>query len=137
MPKTASASKDQERLDKLQVILDELVEAPHILGSALVGETGFPVSVSFDHNMDQNILSALSAGMLSLGEQAVEYTDQGQLRQVIIEGSSGVTVLKRTTKNLLIMAVISSYNHLGSALIDLRKASSRIAEIEKTNSNRR
>lgn len=131
MPKIASASKDQERLDRLQLILDELVETPHILGSALVGETGFPVSVSFDNNIDQNILSALSAGMLSLGEQAVEYTAQGQLRQVIIEGSSGVTVLRRTTKKLLIMAVISSYNHLGSALIDLGKASSKIAEVEE------
>ncbi|MFX1598044.1 MAG: roadblock/LC7 domain-containing protein, partial [Promethearchaeota archaeon] len=83
MPKTTSIPKEQERLNQLQDVLDELVETPHILGSALVGETGFPVSISFDNNIDQNNLSALSAGMLSLGEQAVEYTNQGQLRQVI------------------------------------------------------
>ena len=133
MPKSTSIPKEQERLNQLKGVLDELVEKPHILGSALVGETGFPVSISFDNNIDQNNLSALSAGMLSLGEQAVEYTNQGQLRQVIIEGTGGVTILRRTTKDLLIMAVIPSYNHLGSALLNLGKASSRIAEIERVN----
>ncbi|MFX0097320.1 MAG: roadblock/LC7 domain-containing protein [Candidatus Hodarchaeota archaeon] len=136
MPKSASMPKEQERLNQLQGVLDELVGNPHILGSVIVGETGFPVSVSFDNNIDQDNISALSAGMLSLGEQAVEYTNQGQLRQVIIEGTGGVTVLKRATKDLLIMAVIPSYNHLGSALLNLRKASNRIGEIERMKTTR-
>lgn len=86
-------SIDQEILDDLMRALEMLESSTDLEGTAIVSKTGLRIASSETANVAADIYSASPATLISLGEKISEGLGQGELKEIIIRGTKGYTVI--------------------------------------------
>ena len=77
---------------------------------------------------DHDLLSAISAAILSTGEQAVSINDHGGLLEVLVRGENGFTILTNAGDYILIGSSLE-LNSMGLTIRVLRKYAHKLEEI--------
>ena len=82
--------KPREELEKL---LEELKnKVPQINASAIVSIEGLPIASELPENTDEMRIAAMTAAMLSMGENASTTLSKGTLQEIIVSGKDGYIV---------------------------------------------
>jgi hypothetical protein len=105
-----------ERMTTLQANLPEVEAAAVISVDGLIMASALPRSVSEDR------ISAMSAAMLSLGQQINEEMGLGSLEQLYTRGSNGYVVLLAVGKLAVLTTLVKPEAKMGVLFLELRKA---------------
>ena len=115
----------EERIGKL---LEKISYDIDLEAIALISREGRRVAFFARKEVDPDLLSALSAAMLSMGEMSVQKMDQGPLWEVIVRGSGGYTILTSAGPRLLLIGAGSEESNLGLVIRILREYAKKIEE---------
>jgi predicted regulator of Ras-like GTPase activity (Roadblock/LC7/MglB family) len=84
---------EQEILDELMRSLETLESSTDLEGTALVSKTGLRIASSETTDVVADIYSASPATLLALGQKISEGMDQGELKEIVIRGTKGYTII--------------------------------------------
>ena len=84
---------DQEILAELMRNLEQLESSTDLEGTAIVSKTGLRIASSETADVVADIYSASPATLISLGEKISSGLGQGELREIVIKGVTGYTII--------------------------------------------
>ena len=114
--------------EKMYEILREIGEYTDLEALAVVNRDGMKISFFAKKGADPDLLSAISAAILSTGEQAVSMNEHGELLEVLVRGQKGFTILTNAGEYILIGSSLE-LNSMGLTIRILRKYASKLNEI--------
>ncbi len=122
MPETKVA-----RLDR---VLTELITASSgIQAAAVVSFDGLMVASALPEDLDEERVGAMSAALLSLGEQAIQGFGCGHLDQLFAHGDEGFVVMMSARDEAVLTAVAETQAKVGFILYEMRRAAELIADV--------
>ena len=83
----------QDILDELMRGLERLEASTDLEGTAVVSKTGLRIASSETADVVWDIYSASPATLISLGEKISQGLQQGELRDIVIRGTKGYTII--------------------------------------------
>ena len=119
---------DDEIQKKIYQILREIGEYTDLEALAVCNREGLKISFFAKKGADPDLLSAISAAILSTGEQAVNINDHGELLEVLVRGEKGFTILTNAGDHILIGTSLE-LNAMGLTIRVLRKYATKLQEI--------
>ena len=113
---------------KINQILREIGEYADLDALAVVNREGMKISFFAKKGIDPDLLSAISAAILSTGEKVVSYNEHGGLLEVLVRGEKGFTILSNAGEYILIGSSLE-LNSMGLTIRVLRKYASKLQDI--------
>ncbi|MGC9777883.1 MAG: roadblock/LC7 domain-containing protein [Candidatus Heimdallarchaeota archaeon] len=120
--------EDPEIKKKIFQILREIGEYTDLEALAVINREGMKISFFAKKGADPDLLSAISAAILSTGEKAVSINEHGELLEVLVRGESGFTILTNAGDYILIGSSLE-LNSMGLTIRVLRKYAHKLEEI--------
>ncbi|MCK5743166.1 MAG: roadblock/LC7 domain-containing protein [Caldisericia bacterium] len=112
----------QPRISEIKRIVDQIASSnPDIIGCALVSEDGLPVYSAVPSDIEEDIVSAMSATLYALGERIISDLISGGLKQVYIKGDKGYVVVSSVDELGTLTVLAKSSAKLGFVLMVLRQ----------------
>ncbi len=102
---------------------------PDIQGSAIVSVQGLPICSALARDINDGIVSAMSAAILSVSERAVEELARGDLKRILIEGVDGIIILSKAGENAILCTLAKSDASLGMVFLNIQSVSNKIADL--------
>ena len=102
---------------------------PNIQGSAIVSVQGLPICSALPRDVNDGIVSAMSAAILSVSERAVEELVRGDLKRILIEGVDGIIILSKAGENAILCTLAKSEASLGMVFLNIQSVSNKIAQL--------
>ena len=90
---TSEINIDPEILGQIMQSLEKLESSTDLEGSAIVSKTGLRIASSETADIVADIYSASPATLISLGEKISRGLGQGDLREIVIRGVKGYTII--------------------------------------------
>ena len=97
--------------------------------AAAISVEGLMIASSLPGNLPEDIVSAMSAAMLALGERIAQELGRGALDQVFIKGNSGYVLLETVNDNAVLLVLVGEDAKLGLALLDMRRTAQTLKEL--------
>ncbi len=112
----------QPKISEIKRIVDQIASSnPDIIGCALVSEDGLPVYSAVPSNIEEDVVSAMSATLYALGERIISDLISGGLKQVYIKGDKGYVVVSSVDELGTLTVLAKSSAKLGFVLMVLRQ----------------
>lgn len=124
--------KRQALIDRMQALQ---ASSPDILATAVVSVDGLIIASNLQPEMSEDRVSAMSAAMLSLGEQISKEMGRGSLEQVHIKGDNGYVVLISVGEKAVLTALVNQQAKLGMIFLDMRRTADDLEVILKQDGN--
>ena len=119
--------ESENRAGRLAAALDEFIDSsPDVEAAAVVSFDGLPMASALPPNLEEDHVGAMSAALLSLGEQAAIGLGRGQLNQVFVEGEHGFVFLMSCRDQAVLAAIAGRKAKIGFMLFEMRRAADRI-----------
>ena len=96
---------------------------------AIVSVEGLPITSKLPPNFEETIVAAMTAAMLSLGDQIASTLGKGVLNKIMVEGAHGVVVTMAAGANAVLTASASNDAKLGLLFHQMTSATKNIADI--------
>ena len=115
---------DKDVLTELMRNLEWLESSTDLEGTAIVSKTGLRVASSETADIVADIYSASPATLISLGEKISNGLEQGELREIVIRGTIGYTmiVVGSVDNNFMLFTNCKKGYKLGYYFHKIRKA---------------
>ena len=118
------------RTEKMQDILRGLRGAsPDIIGAAVVSFDGFIVASVLPSEVDEELVSGMTAAMLGVGERISSELMASTMEQVYVRSEKGYVVLNAVGADSVLVVLTSKDAKLGLVFIEVKR---RCAELAKT-----
>ena len=108
---------------------DFIRSSPDLQAAAVVSFDGLAMASALPTDMDEDRLGAMSAALLSLGEQAAKGLGRGDMRQLFVEGENGFVFLMSARDQAVLTAVADHSAKIGLMLFEMRRAADSIGEL--------
>jgi predicted regulator of Ras-like GTPase activity (Roadblock/LC7/MglB family) len=117
------------RSGRLAAALDDFVRSSaDVVGAAVVSFDGLVMASALPTDLEEDRVGAMSAALLSLGEQAAMGLGRGQLNQVFVEGEHGFVFLMSAKDQAVLAAVADRHAKIGFMLFEMRRAAERVGD---------
>lgn len=103
--------------------------SPDIQGSTIVSVQGLPICSVLAKGVNDGIVSAMSAAILSVSERAVEELARGELKRILIEGEKGIVILSKAGQNAILCTLCRPQASLGMVFLTIQNVSKKIAKL--------
>jgi uncharacterized protein len=124
---TALSDHVDSRAERLAAALDDFIRSsPDVEAAAVVSFDGLPMASALPDDLEEDRVGAMSAALLSLGEQAALGLGRGQLNQVFVEGEHGFVFLMSARDQAVLAAIAARTAKIGFMLFEMRRAADRI-----------
>ncbi len=121
------SSESHPRASAVRSVLRELnATSGDIEASAAITTDGFIIGSVLDKGVDEDRFAAMCASLLALADRAAEEISRGELKQVMIEGSSGLMLLVHAGADAVLAVAAKPTVSLGMVFIEARKAAEKI-----------
>jgi len=111
-------------------ILRELnTSSADLEASAAITTDGFIIGAVLGEGVDEDRFAAMCASLLALAERAAEEISRGQMKQVMIEGSSGMMLLVHAGNDAVLAVAARPTVNLGMVFLEARKSAARIKQL--------
>ncbi|MEX1178152.1 MAG: roadblock/LC7 domain-containing protein [Nitriliruptor sp.] len=125
--------ESDSRADRLAAALDEFIRSsPDVEAAAVVSFDGLPMASALPDELEEDRVGAMSAALLSLGEQAAVGLGRGLLNQVFVEGEHGFVFLMSARDQAVLTAIAGRSAKIGFMLFEMRRAADRIGRALET-----
>lgn len=120
----------EQRSEQMVQRLRELEEtSSDIDASAVVSVDGLTVAASLPDGVEKDRVSAMSAAILSLGEQITMELGRGSLEQIYVKGETGYVVLMSVGNDAVLTVLAGEGAKLGLILLEMRRAALDLDEL--------
>ncbi|MEM3526378.1 MAG: roadblock/LC7 domain-containing protein [Candidatus Jordarchaeaceae archaeon] len=113
----------------MSLIRDMEANTPGIEASAVVSVQGLPIASAMPMDVDESVVAAMTAAMLSVGERAAQELVRGNLQQILLQGDAGYIIIKGAGTSAIITVLAKTDANLGLILMVLKKISTKIGEL--------
>ena len=122
-----------EILAELMRNLERLESSTDLEGSAIISKTGLRIASSETADIVADIYSASPATLISLGEKISDGLEQGELKEIVIRGTTGYTIILvgSADNNFMLFTNCSKGYKLGYYFHKIRKAFREIEPVLK------
>jgi predicted regulator of Ras-like GTPase activity (Roadblock/LC7/MglB family) len=103
--------------------------SPDIEASATISRDGFIIGSVLGEDIDQDRFGAMCASLLALADRAAEEVSRGRLKQVLIEGDSGLMLLVQAGPDAVLALAAKPSLNLGRIFIEARKTAEALARL--------
>jgi predicted regulator of Ras-like GTPase activity (Roadblock/LC7/MglB family) len=103
--------------------------SPDIEASATISRDGFIIGSVLGDEIDQDRFGAMCASLLALADRAAEEVSRGRLKQVLIEGESGLMLLVQAGPDAVLAIAAKPTLNLGRVFIEARKTAEQLAQL--------
>lgn len=118
------------RVDKLNQILADLrASSPNVIGAAVVSIDGFVMASILPSDSDEDVLSAMGAAMLGIGERIARELLSSEMLQLFVRGESGYVVLNAAGSEAILITLTNARAKLGLVFLDANRAAAQVATI--------
>lgn len=118
------------REDMLVSILNELNgSTADIQGSAVISTDGLMIASALPSSYNEEMVSAMAAAMLLLGERTASELKRGELEQVIVKGRLGYVILVSAGQDAVLCVLARSDAKLGLVMLDTIRAAEDIPKV--------
>jgi predicted regulator of Ras-like GTPase activity (Roadblock/LC7/MglB family) len=119
-----------ENISELTNLLRKLeADNSDVQGSAIVSVQGLPICSVLGKEVNDGIISAMSAAILSVSERAVQELARGELKRILIEGVDGLIILSQAGNNAILATLTKPDPSLGMVFLNIANVSDKIAEL--------
>jgi predicted regulator of Ras-like GTPase activity (Roadblock/LC7/MglB family) len=105
---------------KLNEILEDLERRTEIRASAVVSRDGLMMASALPKDVDEDAISAMSAGILSIGTRVGQVLKQGGVEEVTIKGEKGYTVTMGCGSSAVLIATAPEDAKLGMIYFEMK-----------------
>lgn len=121
---------DGDKLTRIEDLLYKIrIRVPDIQGLVVVTKDGLPVASLLVDGVDEDRISAMTAGSLSLAERVASELYRGDLGEMIIKGSKGLVVIMDAGEEAVLTGIVSSEAKLGLILLEMKRVARKLASI--------
>ena len=118
------------RAEKLHKVLKSLQNgSPDVEAAALISEDGLTIASALPEELDKTRIGGMSATLHSLGTRAAVELRRGIVKEVIVRGEQGYTVLLDAGRGVLLLVIANENASLGLIFFDMREAVDKINHI--------
>ncbi|TKJ23112.1 MAG: hypothetical protein CEE43_05180 [Promethearchaeota archaeon Loki_b32] len=100
-----------------------------IQGSAIVSVQGFPICSVLARDVNDGIVSAMSAAILSVSERTLKELARGDLKRILVDGADGKIILSKVGSKAILCTLAKSDASLGMVFLNIQSVSKKLAEI--------
>jgi len=123
---TGSNLNDQLR----DALLFLQAETPGLTGAVLVSSSGLTIISTLPDTIEADVVAAMTAALLALGDRTAQELWQGKSDQVMIKGEKGTfTLVEKVNSQVSIVALASVQAKLGLVLMNMLRTSLAVAKI--------
>jgi uncharacterized protein len=119
-------TKSERLADALNAFL---ATSPDVEATAVVSFDGLTMASALPDEMDDDRVGAMSAALLSLGEQAARGLGRGDLQQLFVEADGGFVFLMSAKDEAVLVAVTGRAAKIGFILYEMRRAATEVGEL--------
>jgi uncharacterized protein len=118
--------RQQSLIDRMHVLQRS---SPEVTAAALISLDGLMIASALQPEMSEDRIAAMSASILSLGENIGKETARGPLEQVYIKGEDGHLVLMAVSNQAVLITLVEVQAKMGVTLLDMRHTADDLAAI--------
>lgn len=120
----------ETKSQRLAEALDELLAtSPEVEAAAIVSFDGLTMASSLPDEYSDDRVGAMSAALLSLGEQATQGLGRGELQQLFAEADGGYVFLMSARDEAVLVAITGTDAKIGLVLYEMRRAAYDIGDL--------
>ena len=113
----------EKRLDALRL------SGSDIQAAAAISVDGLMIAGSLPDDLAEELVAAMSAAMLALGERIAQELGRGALDQVFIKGDTGYVLMTAVNNNAVLTVLVGEEAKLGLALLDMQRTAEALREL--------
>jgi len=113
----------EKRLDALRL------SGSDIQAAAAISVDGLMIAGSLPDDLAEELVAAMSAAMLALGERIAQELGRGALDQVFIKGDTGYVLMAAVNNNAVLTVLVGEEAKLGLALLDMQRTAEALREL--------
>ena len=119
-----------EKTKELETILRDLeVNVDAIEAAAIVSIEGLPIAARLQPGIEETILSAMTAAMLSLGERVAQEMHRGSLERIFVEGKDGYIISCSAGQNAVLTVSARKDAKIGLVFLEMGKTAEKVSEV--------
>jgi len=111
----------------IERILKDLSRIKGVDGSLVVGKDGLVIEAEVPGGIDPELVAAMSSAVFGTAERSAEEMKHDPLRQVMIEGDKGKTLMIGAGEGILVVITDIDIN-LGLIRIEMRRSAERVTD---------
>ncbi|WEU39953.1 MAG: roadblock/LC7 domain-containing protein [Candidatus Odinarchaeum yellowstonii] len=118
------------RIPQIEEILRELeLTTSQVEASAVVSVEGLPICSAMPLGVDDGILAAMTATILSVAERAAGELARGKLNRVLVEGEDGYFIISSAGREAILAVLTKSKANLGMVFLAMDRACEQISKL--------
>ena len=90
---------------------------------------GLPICSSLGSKSNENMVAAMAAAILSVGERAAQELARGKLKRILLDGEDGLIILQQSGVNTILCVLVENDRQLGLIFILMQSIAKKIARI--------
>ncbi|MGI8575651.1 MAG: roadblock/LC7 domain-containing protein [Egibacteraceae bacterium] len=121
---------NETKAERLADSLNAFIQSsPDVEAAAVISFDGLAMASALPDGMDEDRVGAMSAALLSLGEQAAHGLGRGEMHQLFVEGEHGFVFLMSARGQAVLAAVTNHTAKIGFILFEMRRAADSIGAV--------
>ena len=126
------ASIMSSKVGQIKQILQLLeINTPGIEASAIVSLQGLPIVSAMPAGVNDDVVAAMTAAVLSVGEKALQELQKGKLVKILIEGEKGYIIMTTVGQNAILTVLAKHSSNLGLIFLTMKQTAQKIAALLK------
>ncbi len=118
------------RVPQIEEVLRELeLTTSQVEASAVVSVEGLPICSAMPLGVDDGILAAMTATILSVAERAAGELARGKLNRVLVEGGDGYFIISSAGRDAILAVLTKSKANLGMVFLAMDRACEKISKL--------
>ncbi|MEW6553178.1 MAG: roadblock/LC7 domain-containing protein [Actinomycetota bacterium] len=119
-----------DRIEKMSSILRELRSGlQEIEAAVLISSDAMALASDISDEADEEMIGALSASVLGMGERAARDLKRGELEQVYIKGDQGYLLLVHCGPDALLSLLVRPEAKLGVVFMEGKRTAEELAKL--------
>lgn len=119
-----------DRIEKMDSILRDLrSNLQEIEAAVLISSDAMALASDISDDADEEMIGALSASVLSMGERAARDLKRGVLEQVYIKGDQGYLLLVHCGPDALLSLLVNPEAKLGVVFMEGKRTAEELAKL--------
>ena len=117
-----------DQADKLTELLKKLEARTELEACAVITREGLRIACAVNAEVDADVYSAASAALVNLGETTLQQLRHGGLKEIIVRGDDGYTILTQAGKFHMVVGSCKKLSRMGYYLALLHRFSNKVAK---------
>ena len=117
------------KIDTITQLLKKMELSSGLTASAVISREGLPITSAMPSDVNEEIIGAMTAAMLSLGERAVDELTRGNLEQLFVKGNEGYLVIMAAGPSAVLVALAPDGALLGLIFLDMKRTAQQVSEL--------